>query len=271
MPFLRGHRAAPGPRLALVVALSVVLAAPPLLAAGGRAAVLLAAGDISSCRSSGDEATAKLLDGLTGTVATLGDNAYQSGTAQEFADCYGPTWGRHKARTRPSPGNHDYGTAGAAGYFGYFGAAAGDPAKGYYSYDLGAWHVVALNSQCAETGSGCEAGSAQERWLRADLKAHPARCTLAYWHHAPFSSGATHGGDPATRALWRALYDHGADIVLAGHEHNYERFAPVDGNRDRARGIRLFAAGSSSRCSGRGAGSPRPGRLSSGSRRGPSR
>ena len=248
MPLLRGHRATTGPRLALVVVLGVILAAPPLLANAGRGAVLLAAGDIASCQSSGDEATAKVLDGLAGTVATLGDNAYQSGTAKEFVDCYDPTWGRHKARTRPSPGNHDYGTADAAGYFDYFGAAAGDRGKGYYSYDLGTWHVIALNSNCAQVG-GCEAGSAQEQWLRADLKAHPARCTLAYWHHPRFSSGTTHGSDPATQALWRALYDHGADVVLAGHEHNYERFAPQnpDGEADPERGIREFVVGTGGR------------------------
>jgi hypothetical protein len=119
--------------------------------------VLLAAGDIASCTSNGDEATAALLERLPGTVAALGDEAYEDGTAQQFRDCYDPSWGQAKDRTRPVPGNHEYHTAGAAGYFGYFGAAAGDPAKGYYAYDLGSWHVVALNSNCAEVG-GCEAG-----------------------------------------------------------------------------------------------------------------
>ena len=243
MLLFRGHRSSIGSRLALVAVLGVVLAAPPLLAARSTA-ILLAAGDIASCESGGDQATARLLDDRRGTVVTLGDHAYQSGTAGEFAKCYDPTWGRHKERTRPAPGNHDYKTPGAAGYFGYFGDAAGDPSTGYYSYDLGAWHVVALNSNCAAVG-GCGAGSPQEQWLRADLAAHSARCTLAYWHHARFSSGTVHGSNAATQALWQVLYDAGADVVLAGHEHNYERFAPMDpaGKVDRTRGLRQFVVG----------------------------
>ena len=129
----------------------------------------------------------------------LGDTAYQNGTPDEFARCYEPTWGRHKARTRPAVGNHEYGTPGAAGYFAYFGAAAGEAGKGWYSYDLGAWHVVALNSNCSHVG-GCQAGSEQERWLRADLAANAAECTLAYMHHPRFSSANVHGGSPARRA-----------------------------------------------------------------------
>ncbi len=168
-------------------------------------AFMVAAGDIADC-TAGPAITAALVDSLPGTVATLGDNAYQRGTADEFARCYEPTWGRHKARTRPSVGNHEYGTPGAAGYFGYFGAAAGEPGKGWYSYDLGAWHVVVLNSNCTHVG-GCGAGSAQERWLRADLTANPRRCTLAYWHHPAFSSGNAHGGssavDPALQGAAR--------------------------------------------------------------------
>lgn len=156
------------------------------------APVLVGAGDIAVCNSPRDEATADLLDRIPGTVFTLGDNAYPSGSANDFLRCYEPSWGRHKARTRPAPGNHDYETPGAAAYFAYFGAAAGDPSKGYYSYDLGTWHIVILNSNCREVG-GCHRGSPQEQWLRADLAAHPARCTLAYWHHAYFSSGY-HGG-----------------------------------------------------------------------------
>ena len=237
-------------------ALGVVLAflALPALAAGGVAlarrggeaptAVLVAAGDIAKCGSRvTDDATADLLDGVPGTVVTLGDNAYDSGTAAEFENCYGPTWGRHKARTRPAAGNHEYRTPGAAGHFGYFGAAAGDPAKGYYSYEVGAWHVVALNSNCKQAG-GCKAGSPQERWLRQDLAAHPTACTLAYWHHPRFSS-ARYGNDPATDGLWRALSDAGADVVLAAHSHSYERLAPLGptGEPDAARGIRSFVVG----------------------------
>ena len=181
--------------------------ATPTRPSAGRTPTLLAAGDIADCSSDGDEATAKLLDGLAGTVATLGDNVYESGTASEFTNCYDPSWGRHKSRTRPAPGNHDYLTSGASGYFGYFGAAAGDPQKGYYSYDLGSWHIVVLNSNCAQVG-GCGAGSPQETWLRQDLAAHPTTCTLAYWHHPRFSFGK-YSNDPRTQALWQALYDGG--------------------------------------------------------------
>jgi len=208
--------------------------------------VVLAAGDIASCSSAGDEATAALLAGRPGTVLTLGDNVYNNGTATEFATCYAPSWGAELARTRPAPGNHDYNTAGASGYFGYFGAAAGDPAKGYYSFDVGAWHLVALNSNCAAIG-GCGAGSAQETWLRADLAAHPADCTLAYWHHPRFSSGL-HGDQAAMQPIFQALDDLDADIVLAGHDHDYERFAPqtAAGVADAA-GVREFVVGTGGR------------------------
>ena len=206
-------------------------------------AVLVGAGDIASCTSDGDEATANLLDAIGGAVFTLGDHASQSGTPIEFAACYDPSWGRHKSRTRPTPGNHDYYTAGAFGYFDYFGNAAGDPDKGYYSYNLGAWHIIVLNSNCSKI-DGCGRGSPQEQWLRADLAAHPARCTLAYWHHPRFSSGH-HGSEPALEAFWQALYEHGADVVLGGHDHDYERFAPQtpDGKPHPARGIRQFVVG----------------------------
>lgn len=205
--------------------------------------MLFAAGDISTCGNDFDEATASLLDDLPGLVATLGDNAYSSGSDAEFANCYGPTWGRHKDRTRPAAGNHDYHTPGAAGYFNYFGSAAGDPYRGYYSYDYGAWHIVVLNSNCAPAG-GCDVGSSQEQWLRADLAASPAFCTLAYWHHPLFSSGE-HGGNPTFVPFWQALYDYGAEVVLVGHDHDYERFAPqtADGAVDPRRGIREFVVG----------------------------
>lgn len=209
-------------------------------------AVFVGAGDIAGCSSSGDEATANLLDNITGTVFTLGDNVYDSGTAAEFTNCYAPqtTWGRHKARTRPSPGNHDYVTAGAAGYYGYFGSAAGDPAKGYYSYDLGDWHIIALNSHIART-----VGSAQEQWLRADLAANPKTCTLAYWHHPRFSSGSGHGNDTSVQPFWQALYDYNADVILSGHDHDYERFGPQTpaGAADTNRGIREFIVGTGGR------------------------
>lgn len=206
--------------------------------------VLVGSGDIAHCRSEGDEATANLLDNIPGTVFTTGDNVYPDGTVEEFANCYDPSWGRHKARTYPSPGNHDYHTNDAAGYYTYFGAAAGDPAKGYYSYDLGTWHIIVLNSNVP-----VDPGSPQEQWLRADLAAHPVACTLAYWHHPRFSSGVEHGSNRRMQPLWQALYDFGADVVLAGHEHNYERFAPQDpqGIPDPRRGIRQFVIGSGGR------------------------
>ncbi|HLF75490.1 MAG TPA: metallophosphoesterase [Anaerolineales bacterium] len=206
--------------------------------------VLVGAGDIAHCRSDGDEATASLLDQIPGTVFTTGDNVYPDGTSTEFANCYDTSWGRHKARTYPSVGNHDYHTPDAAGYFDYFGPAAGEPGKGYYSYNLGAWHIIALNSNIP-----VEAGSPQEQWLRADLAAQPAVCTLAYWHHPRFSSGIRHGSSLSMQPLWQALYDYGADVVLAGHEHNYERFGPQDpgGSADPARGIRQFVIGSGGR------------------------
>ena len=217
---------------------------PTNISVYGADPVFVGAGDIASCSSSGDEATAALLDAIPGTVFTLGDNAYESGTATEFANCYDPSWGRHKARTFPAPGNHDYFTLNASGYFSYFGAAAGDPTKGYYSYDLGTWRIIVINSNCAVV-EGCYVGSPQEQWLRADLAAHPTACTLAYWHHPRFSSGSTHGSSTEMQPIWQALYEAGADVVLSGHEHNYERFAPQDpnGNLDTVHGIREFVVG----------------------------
>jgi Calcineurin-like phosphoesterase len=209
----------------------------------GGAVVLAGAGDIASCVSDGDEATATLLDAIDGVVFTLGDHAYEAGTPIEFEACYEATWGRHKARTRPTPGNHDYLTPGASGYFDYFGAAAGEPNKGYYSYRLGAWHIVVLNSNCDDAG-GCGTDSAQVKWLRTNLASAGTMCTLAYWHHPRFSSGP-HGNDPTLQAFWQALHDHGAEVVLSGHDHVYERFAPQDseGRLDPTRGLRQFVVG----------------------------
>ncbi len=159
-----------------------------------------------------------------------------------FRSQYDPSYGRVKAITRPAPGNHEYVTPNARGYFRYFGALAGDPTKGYTSFDIGTWHVVQLNSNC--TIVACDARSAQLRWLRADLAAHPAACTLAYWHHPRFSSGAEHGDDVSVAAFWRALDAAGADVVLNGHEHVYERFAPQRPDRTAsAQGIRQFTVG----------------------------
>ena len=211
-------------------------------AQAARNPAIVAAGDIASCASSGDEATAELLANTRGTVAALGDTAYPDGTAAQFRDCYAPSWGRFKSRTRPAVGNHEYNSPGAAPYYAYFGASAGPAGKGYYSYDKGSWHVVVLNSNCWEVP--CAAGSAQERWLRADLAAHPSRCTLAYFHHPRFSSGA-YGANSSVAPFWKALYEARAEVVLNGHAHNYERFAPQkpDGTLARKRGIRQFVVG----------------------------
>ncbi len=205
--------------------------------------VLVGAGDIADCDRSGDSETAGLIDGIAGTVFTAGDNAYEDGTIEQFRDCYGPTWGRFLARTRPAAGNHDWAKGDLAGYRAYFGAAAGPADASWYSYDLGTWHIVVLDSDCAQA-KGCGPDSAQGRWLAADLKASSARCTLAVWHHPRFSSGL-HGNDRSVAPLWDALYAADADVVVNGHDHTYERFAPQDpaGTEDRARGIREFVVG----------------------------
>lgn len=201
--------------------------------------IFVGAGDIAACGSNGAEATARLLDRTEGTVFTLGDNAYESGSAEQFRDCYEPTWGRHKARTYPAPGNHDYATPGADGYYDYFGERAGPDRRGYYSFELAAWHIVSLNSEIA-AGPDSE----QAQWLQADLAAHPATCTLAFWHRPIFSSGGVHGNDPHMRAIWEILARAGADVVLSGHDHLYERFAPQtsDGLAD-PHGMREFVVG----------------------------
>src|SRR5688500_7559874 len=239
-------------RIAASLALAVIVAG---LWVGGQAAgqgggdpVLVGAGDIASCSSAGDEATAALLDGIAGTVATFGDNAYPNGSAADFDRCYDPSWGRFKERTKPSPGNHEYHTAGASGYFNYFGGAAGDPLGGYYSYDLGSWHVIVLSSTGA-AGGGCGAGAAQERSLRSDLEANPRACTVPYFRNSRFSSSVEHGNSPEMTPFWEALYEAGADVVLSGHSHNYERFAPQtpSGQADAAQGIRQFVVGTGGR------------------------
>ena len=206
----------------LATALSLLAPAPTLVAAG----------DVASCRSSGDEATAKLVAKIPGTVAVLGDIVYERGTAEEYRDCY--SWAPFRKRTRPALGNHEYLTPGAAPSVAYFGI----PARGYYAYRLGTWLVVVLNSNCRPAG-GCEDGSPQQRWLTNVLARNRVRCTLAYSHHPRWSSGL-HGSDPTMAALWRTLARAKADVVLAGHDHHYERFAPFAG-------IRSFVVGTGGR------------------------
>ena len=227
------------PAAAAATSVSQIFEAQSASADSGSSAVLVGAGDISLCGSTGDDATAALLGNINGTVFTAGDNVQIIGASLEYTYCYDPSWGQYKSRTRPSPGNHDYYLGGSA-YYNYFGSAAGPAGKGYYSYDLGDWHVVALNSNCGWVS--CSAGSAQEQWLRADLAANTKQCTVAYWHHPYFSSN---GATAAVKPLFQALYDYGTEIVMSGHIHNYERFAPQDpsGNLDTAAGIRQFVVG----------------------------
>jgi len=211
---------------------------------------IYAAGDIARCAhpdpkyAGASDTAATVAAGLAAdprsVVLTLGDHTYPRGTDKEFRDCYDPTWGRFKDRTWPAPGNHEYYTPAAAPYFAYFGARAG---RGYYSIELGNWHVVSLDSNLDPVKHAAE-HAAQLAWLRADLAAHPARCTLAFWHHPLYSSGG-HGSVPRMRDAWDLLQQAGAELVLSGHDHDYERFAPQDahGRLDRARGMRQFVVG----------------------------
>jgi len=179
---------------------------------------------------------------LAGVLA-LGDLQYEKGSLASFQQAYDATWGRFKSMTHPAVGNHEYGTSKADGYFTYFGETAGQPGQGWYSFDIGAWHLISLNSNCSKVG-GCDVGSPQERWLSQDLTSHQNKCVLAYWHHPRFSSGQ-HGDEPQYDAFWRDLYNEGADVVLVGHDHDYERFAPQDpdGKPDPSRGLREFVVG----------------------------
>lgn len=178
---------------------------------------VIAAGDIAGCGFTADSATADVVQGLAGTVLTLGDNVYNSGTSTEFTNCYQPTWGRHDGRVRPSPGNHDYVTADASGYFGYFGDKAGPSGSGYYYFDVGSWRVFSLNSEANIVAAAA--------FVRAN--AGGKECIAAYWHKPMVSSGL-HGNNAAVEPLWQAVYDVGGDLVLNGHDHDYERFAELD-------------------------------------------
>ncbi len=218
--------------------------APSPRSSGGPTVILTGAGDIATCGLAGAAQTSDLLVKQAGTIFTAGDNAYENGSASEFANCYQPTWGRVKDRTMPAAGNHDWNTSGAAGYLAYFGSVAAPDGVTWYSTDLGSWHVIVLDADCGKVG-GCEASSPQGRWLADDLAAHATkRCTLAIWHQPRFSSGE-HGNDPAVAPFWDQLYAAGAELVINGHDHDYERFAPQDpaGVETRPGGIREIVVG----------------------------
>lgn len=217
--------------------------------------ILLAVGDIGFCDYNNDELVAKLIKDLPGTIALLGDTAYENGTWEEFMNCFDPAWGELKSRIRPAVGNHEYHAPNrdAWPYFKYFGNAAGKYGKGYYSYNLGSWHLIALNSQICSVDENCES-SEQANWLKKDLETNKNKCTIAYMHHPLFSAGANRG-EPAILPLWRTLYENGVDIVLAGHDHNYERFSPMtpEGKLDKNFGIRSFVVGTGGLLTGFGA------------------
>jgi len=219
----------------------------------GETFTLVGAGDIASCQNiEGARATARLIERIPGTVFAAGDLAYEGGSPDEFEFCYGPTWGEFKARTKPALGNHEYLNPTAHGYYEYWGAQAGPAGKGYYSYDLGSWHIVALNTNCTvKSVGGCAQGSPEEEWLRKDLAEHPDSCILAYGHHALFSSGLlkSHAIHRELKEFWQDLYAAHAALILAGHEHSYERFAPQDpdGNAEPENGIREIVIGTGGR------------------------
>lgn len=208
----------------------------------GSSQIFAGAGDIAMCdQLEPARQTGRMVRELGGTVFALGDNAYFGGTAREYRDCYDATWGSEKFRTRPVLGNHEYEGGNSGGpYFEYFAGNAGPAGLGYYSFELGSnWHAIALNSNIPASES-----SLQMQWLRSDLAASRTRCTIAYWHHPLYTSGQN-GPQVFMRAVWRILYDAGADVVLSGHDHLYERFAPQDaeGRLDPARGMREFVVG----------------------------
>lgn len=216
-----------------------VFAVPPL--PDETPATVLAAGDIAECDGRA-AATGALLADLDGVVAAVGDLAYPDGSAQAFAECYDPTWGHARERTRPALGNHDVQTPAARGYFDYFDRLAGPAPHGFYGYDLGAWHVVVLNSNCGGE-VGCDEGSAQYQWLRDDLATSDTGNILAYWHHPRHGVGAR-GDTPAMDPLWDLLHGHGGDVVISAHDHSYQRFAPLDAEGNPARvGQRQFVVG----------------------------
>ncbi|MHC1784206.1 MAG: metallophosphoesterase [Anaerolineaceae bacterium] len=206
--------------------------------------LLIGAGDIAYCGedSLGDEATSAILERFpSAAIFTAGDNVSGVGRLAEYRNCFGPTWGRFLDRLHPVPGNHDLETDGGAPYYAYFGEVAGQTGQGFYSYNLGDWHIAALNSNC--DAIACGPNSAQARWLREDLTANGSQCTLLYWHHPRYSSGLS-GNYGLVSSFWRIALEYGADVVVSGHDHGYERFAPQDGD-DLADpdGIRQFVVG----------------------------
>jgi 3',5'-cyclic AMP phosphodiesterase CpdA len=209
----------------------------------GEATILVGAGDVAECGDQDDEHTADLVAAIPGTVFLAGDNVYPDGSARQYRECYAPSWGQFLDRTRPAPGNHEYQTRGAAGYLDYFGSRATPDGATWYSWDAGDWHVIMLDSDCGAVG-GCGTGSPQGEWLATDLAASDARCTLAVWHHPRFSSG-DHGNHDFMEPFWQILYTADADLVISGHDHDYERFAPQDpnGKAHAERGIREFVVG----------------------------
>jgi len=204
--------------------------------------IFIGAGDVSFCDSDGDVLTGKILDRFPGTIFMLGDASNNTGLPEDYTKCFDPAWGRFKPRMKPAIGNHDYITDTGRNFFNYFGAIAGEAGKGYYSYDLGVWHIIVLNSQCGTRD--CATGSREEKWLRQDLAAHPAQCTLAYWHAPTFSSGFD-ANEPRTLPLYDDLFDADVDVLLTGHQHHYERFIAQDPDADPEpeRGIREFIVG----------------------------
>ena len=226
-------------------------------AAAGQAQVIVAAGDIS-CEDCGQDETAALIRVLSraqplAAILPLGDEAYQDGDLAEFRDNYAPSWGSPEllALTHPVPGNHEYHHSNGDGYFDYFDGAgqangiAGPRGQGYYSFDIGGWHLIALNSNDGCHAVPCEVGSPQQSWLAADLAAHPSACALAFWHNPRFQGGTESGETEAVGPLWETFYDAGGDVVLNAHEHNYQQLAPLDrsGAPDPARGVRTFVVG----------------------------
>jgi hypothetical protein len=206
------------------------------------------AGNIATCGTTNDEATAAVLDTLPGTIFALGDNVFPDGSTAAYTNCYEPSWGRHKTRTYPALGNHEYSLGNANATFDYFGDRAGPRGLGYYSFDLGNWHIIVLNvNDSTVSPTKLFEGSIQEKWLKADLAGNSKNCTLALWHNPRFFSSDTVGwnSNAYVTGLWKRLYDAGVDVVLNAQQHDYERFPPMNstGSLDGVKGIREFNIG----------------------------